>query len=149
MKTQLRLSLLILVVSLFFTGTAYANEQSIVGKWKTISDETNEPESIVQIFKKQGKYYGKIIELFRKPDEDPNPVCDKCQDDDPRKDKPIAGMEIIRDMIMDGNTYKDGTITDPDDGKTYDCKLWLKDNKLMVRGYVAFLFRTQSWYRVE
>ncbi len=149
MKNCSRLSLLILIVSMLFTGVALANGESIVGKWKTVNDVNNEPQSIVQIFEKQGKYYGKIIELFRKPGEDPYPVCDKCSDDDPRKDKPITGMEIIRDMVMKGDTFKNGTITDPDNGKIYDCKLWLKDNKLMVRGYVAFLYRTQYWYRVE
>ena len=43
-----------------------AQETSIVGKWKTIDDETNEPKTIVQIYERDGKYYGKIIELFRK-----------------------------------------------------------------------------------
>jgi len=126
-----------------------AGEKSITGKWKTIDDETGEPKSIVRIYKKKGKYYGKVKKLFRKPGEDPNPVCDKCADDDPRKDKPTKGMVIIKDMKKDGNEYSGGTILDPKNGKIYTCKLWLENGNLMVRGYIAFFFRTQTWHRVK
>ena len=34
--------------------------QTIFGKWKTIDDETGKEKSIVEIFEKQGKIYGKI-----------------------------------------------------------------------------------------
>ena len=49
-----------------------------------------------------------------------------------------------------GDEYKGGTILDPQKGKEYDCKIWLEEddtNKLNVRGYISFLFRTQNWYR--
>jgi len=132
----------------FITGS-FAQDTSIVGKWKTIDDETNEPKSIVQIYEKDGKYFGQIKELFRKPGEDPDPVCDKCPDDDPRKDQPTKGMIIIKDLVQAGDEYEDGTILDPKIGKIYTCKLWIEDGKLMVRGYIAFFFRTQTWHRVE
>ncbi|HNA34041.1 MAG TPA: DUF2147 domain-containing protein, partial [Flavobacteriales bacterium] len=64
-----------------------------------------------------------------------------------RKDQPVLGMEIIRDMVKDDDEWEDGTILDPENGKVYDCKLWLEDGKLMVRGYVAFFYRTQEWVR--
>jgi uncharacterized protein (DUF2147 family) len=128
---------------------SFAQDAPIVGKWKSIDEKTNEPKSIVNIFEKDGKYYGQIVELFRKPGENPDPVCDKCPDDDPRKDQPIKGMEIIRDMVEKGDKYTGGTIFDPKEGKQYSCKLWIKDGNLMVRGYVAFFFRTQTWLRVE
>ncbi|MBU1341133.1 MAG: DUF2147 domain-containing protein [Proteobacteria bacterium] len=132
-----------------FLASAFAQDTSIVGKWKTIDDKTNEPKSIVQIYEQDGKYFGQIKELFRKPGEDPDPVCDKCAADDPRKDQPTKGMIIIKDLVKDGDEYADGTILDPKDGKIYDCKLWVEADKLMVRGYIAFFFRTQTWHRVE
>ena len=60
-------------------------------------------------------------------------------------------MEIIKDLVPDGDEYADGTILDPKkgEGKIYTCKLWMEDGKLMVRGYIAFFFRTQTWHRVE
>jgi len=148
MKTCFRLSILASIFTLFMVCTAYA-QAPIVGKWKTIDDETNEPKSIVKIFEKDGKYFGTIVELFRKPGEEPNPVCDECDSDDDRKDKPVLGMEILRGLEQDGDEYDEGTILDPGDGKVYDCKLWVEEGNLMVRGYIAFFFRTQTWFKVE
>ena len=129
-------------------GSAMA-QAPIIGKWKTIDDETNEPKSIVEIFEKQGRYYGKIVKLFRKASENPNPICDKCDAKDPRKDQPIQGMEIIQDLKEDGDVYAKGTILDPKKGKTYKCKLWVEDNKLQVQGSFLFISRTQTWFPVN
>lgn len=123
-----------------------ASAQSIVGKWKTIDDETGKPRSVVQIEERDGLVYGRIIELFRSSDEDPDPVCDECPGD--RKGQKIIGMEIISGMQYDTEdaVYEDGEILDPESGSVYDCKLWVGDEgNLMVRGYVAFFFRTQTW----
>ena len=117
--------------------------QDIVGKWKTIDDATGKPKSVVEIFKKSdGKYYGKIVKLFNKPEND---NCVKCKDD--RKNKPLIGLEIIRSISKDGNEFSNGTITDPQVGKTYKCTITRDGNKLNVRGYVGFsaLGRTQTW----
>ena len=59
--------------------------------------------------------------------------------------KPIVGLEIIRDMKKDGDEYAGGDILDPENGKVYRCKIWVENGKLMVRGYIAFLYRTQTW----
>ena len=136
-------TILILIFS-FIGLNAYA-QNSVVGKWKTIDDETGKPKSIVELYEKDGKLFGKIVKLFREPNEDQDPKCDKCPDD--RKNKKVIGMEIIREMEKDGNEWTDGTILDPKKGKIYDCKLWLENGKLQVRGYIAFLFRTQTWHR--
>ncbi len=124
--------------------------QGVTGKWVTIDDETGDKKSMVEIFKKGDKLYGKILELYRKPHENQDPVCKDCEDD--RKDKRIIGMEIIRDMEYDDGEWDEGTICDPKNGKVYDCKLWVdEDNpdQLNVRGYIGFLFRTQYWKRVK
>lgn len=96
---------------------------------------------------KDGKAYGKIVKLFREPDEDQDPICDDCTDY--RKNQKVLGMTIITDMVLDDDEWEDGEILDPKNGKIYDCKLWVEDGKLMVRGYIAFFFRTQTWLRVE
>jgi uncharacterized protein (DUF2147 family) len=120
--------------------------QDIFGKWKTIDDNTGKARSIVEITKKDGKAYGKILKLFREPGEELDPICDECTDY--RKDKKVIGLTIITDMEKDGDEWDDGEILDPENGKIYDCKLWVEDGKLMVRGYVAFFFRTQTWHPV-
>jgi uncharacterized protein (DUF2147 family) len=36
-------------------------------------------------------------------------------------------------------------ILDPEDGKAYKAEVWAEGGKLKVRGYVGFLYRTQTW----
>jgi len=122
-------------------------QNDIVGKWKTIDDETGKKKSIVELYMKGDELSGKIIKLFPEPDEDPDPLCDECSDD--RKDQKVIGMEILRDMELDDDEWEEGTICDPKNGKVYDCKIWLENDQLKVRGYVAFFYRTQTWLRVK
>ncbi len=123
------------------------NNQNIVGKWKTVDDETGEAKSIVEVFQKaDGRYYGKISKLLIKPEND---KCVQCKDD--RKNQPLLGLEIIRGITKKGNEFSGGTITDPKNGKTYKCTITREGNKLLVRGYVGFslIGRTQTWQLVN
>ena len=123
--------------------------QNVIGKWKTIDDSTGEPRSIVDVFERGGKVYGKITKLFRNPGEDPDPLCDDCETDDPRYLKKIIGMEIIEGLIKDDQEYGGGNILDPENGKVYRCKIWVEDKQLKVRGYLGPFFRTQSWLKAD
>ncbi len=129
------------LLTCLFSLTLHA--QDIAGRWVTIDDNTGKRRSVVEITVKDGKASGRIVEIFDKTRMDK--TCDACTDD--RKGKKVLGMDIIRNMVKDGDEWEDGTIMDPDNGKIYSCKLWLEEGKLMVRGYVAFFFRTQSWVR--
>ncbi|WP_022668481.1 DUF2147 domain-containing protein [Desulfospira joergensenii] len=148
MKKMFKLCVYLVLFSFCIICSASA-KAPVEGKWKTIDDETNEPKSIVEIFEKDGKFYGKVVKLFRKPGEDPHPTCSKCPDDDPRKDQPTLGMEVIKGLEPDGDTYSGGTILDPKKGKIYACKIWVEEDKLKVRGSILFFYRTQTWHRME
>ncbi len=121
------------------------SQNSIVGKWMTIDDETNQPRSTVEIFERNGRYYGKVVSIIGSPEEDPDPICDKCASDDNRYKKKIIGMEILRDMKRSESEYTEGTILDPKNGKIYRCKIWIEDNNLKLRGYWGPFYRTQTW----
>lgn len=138
----------LLIVGTFFFATGFIQAQSVLGVWKSIDDETGAVKSLVEIYEKEGKVFGKIIEILDEETEDPNPICSNCKDD--RKDQPILGMDILRNLEVDGTEYVDGTICDPENGKVYDCKIWIdpaNPNTLMVRGYLYFIYRTQEWVR--
>lgn len=128
--------------------------QSPVGLWKTIDDETNKPKSLVRIYEQDGKLYGKVEKLFREPGEDPDPICDDCDEDDPRYNQRVIGMVILegleREKKGDDSSWEDGKILDPKNGKVYGCEVGFEsEDKLKVRGYIGFslLGRTQYWYR--
>ena len=131
---------------LFWTLLANA-QTSVLGKWKTVDDETGEEKSVIEIFERNGKVFGKIVKIFTQ--EDPDPICEECPADDPRHRKKIIGMEIIQNMEKVGNEYSQGSILDPQDGKIYRCKLWTEDENLKVRGYWGPFYRTQTWKKVH
>ena len=78
-------------------------------------------------------------------------MCSACEGE--RKDQPITGMVILRDLKKDDDEWTGGTILDPSNGKTYKCKIAVENGgkKLKVRGFVGMsLFgRTQHWVRAE
>jgi uncharacterized protein (DUF2147 family) len=136
-----------LILPLLLSTLLSHAQTSVLGKWKTVDEETNEEKSIIEIFERNGKVYGKIVKIFTQ--EDPDPVCDECPDDDPRYKKKIIGMEIIKDMEKDGNEYSKGNILDPQDGKIYRCRIWTEGDGLKVRGYWGPFYRTQTWKKVS
>lgn len=140
-----------LVFITFMIAASVIYAQEITGKWKTFDEETGKEKSIVELYMKNGKLYGKIVKLFKEPNEDQDPICKVCPDD--RKNKKTIGMEIIRALEKkDNEWYADYGILDPKNGKIYDCKMWIdpaKPDELQVRGYIAFLYRTQVWKRVK
>jgi uncharacterized protein (DUF2147 family) len=139
---------IVLVGTLISASTSFA--QTCSGKWITIDDETGKKKSIVELYKVDGKLYGKILYLFPREGREPNPKCTKCTDD--RKNKPLVGLQIVRNLKWDGEEWYGGTIVDPENGKVYTVKIWVDpDNpdKLNVRGYIGPFFRTQNWVRTD
>lgn len=138
----------IISFTILLLATLSIHAQDVTGKWKTIDDESGDAKSVVEIYKEDGKVYGKIVELINARREDPK--CTECPGKD--KGKPIKGLVIIRGLEKDGEEYSDGKILDPISGKLYKCYITLEEpDRLKVRGYVgiSLLGRTQYWSRVE
>ena len=118
-----------------------------VGEWKTFDDKTGQAKAIVQIYEQDGKVFGKIVQSFKPGAE--TRVCVPCTDE--RKDRPIIGLVIIRNMKRDGDEYTGGDILDPESGSVYHAKMHLEQGgtRLVVRGYIGFslLGRSQTWQR--
>jgi uncharacterized protein (DUF2147 family) len=131
-------------------GASTFAQTTPVGLWKTIDDSSGKERSLVRIGEVGGVLSGRIDKRLD-ADSKPTDVCDKCSDD--RKDKPLAGLEIIRGAKRtDGTAQWDGgRILDPDNGKVYRLRLTPLDGgkKLEVRGYIGPFFRNQQWIRVE
>lgn len=132
-------------LALMLISAAGYGQTSVLGKWKTIDDETGKEKSVVEIFEKEGSVYGKITRIFLEKGEDPDPLCLECDEEDDRYKKKIIGMEIIRNMKKAGTEWTEGTILDPNNGKVYRCKIWLEGKELKVRGYLGPFYRTQTW----
>ena len=148
LKSIIKVNLLLLFSLCSFS--AYA-EEAITGKWKTIDDKRKEPRSVIEIFENtNGTFSAKVDKVFPKAGEDPNPKCAKCPGD--KKDQPIIGMQVLSGLKKESdNKWTGGKILDPDNGKTYSCKIESIENgaKLKVRGFlgISLLGRTQIWER--
>ncbi|MBM3396589.1 MAG: DUF2147 domain-containing protein [Betaproteobacteria bacterium] len=126
--------------------------QSPAGLWRTIDDETNKERSLVRIVEVGGEFHAIVEKIFPQPGDDPDRLCKKCEGE--LKNKPVLGMRIMWGMKRKNDTKFDGgTILDPNNGKTYRCKLTLHEQgrKLEVRGYigVSLIGRSQIWWREE
>jgi uncharacterized protein (DUF2147 family) len=120
-----------------------------VGKWRTIDDHTGKVKSIVEIYSTtDGTLAAKVLQVLNS-DKGPNPICDACKGEN--HNKPITGMVIAWGLHREGDSWEDGKIMDPKNGRVYSAKMTPIDGgaKLDVRGYMGFslLGRTQTWIR--
>ena len=134
-------------------GAGIARAQATpVGVWKTI-DESKKEKSLIRITESGGVLTGKLEKLLD-PATAADVVCKECTDE--RKDKPVLGMTLIRNVRQsdgDKGVWDGGDILDPNNGKVYRVRLKPIDGgaKLEVRGYIGtpMLGRTQTWIRAE
>jgi uncharacterized protein (DUF2147 family) len=86
-----------------------------------------------------------VTELFRKPEQDPNPLCTKWPDG--QKDQPIIGLTILSGLTKNDDEWSGGDIRDPNNGKSYSCYIKVEEHgkKLPIRGDIDLsLFRPHS-----
>ncbi|MEP6883662.1 MAG: DUF2147 domain-containing protein [Gammaproteobacteria bacterium] len=126
-----------------------AGSQSPLGLWKTFDDKTGMPRALVRIYLQDEKYFGRIEQTFTPGAE--TRVCLMCKDD--RKNQPIIGLLIIRNITLRDGEYGGGDILDPESGSVYRCKFHLENDGsvLVVRGFIGFslLGRSQTWRRQD
>lgn len=145
MKDFRKILVLIFFISVNFSLYSQTSD-AIVGKWYN-----TEKDAQVEIYKEGGKFFGKVIWL-QNPDENGQPVKDKNNTDESKRDRPIIGLKLLHNFEYSGGTWENGTIYDPKNGKTYSCIIKKKDNKtLEVRGYVgiSLIGRTVEWTKAE
>ncbi len=139
-------SVLILV---FFSVILFSEESDLIcGKWLTENDK-----SVVEIYKKDQNYYGKIIWLKESTDENGKATTDTKNPKEGLRNKPLVNLVILSNLAYQGkNKWSGGKIYDPKNGKTYDVKLALSSkDRIELRGFigVSLIGRTSYWTRVE
>lgn len=149
MRTLSRIFVIYVLAWIAMTPAAIsaATAASPVGEWKTFDDKTGLPRAIVRIYEEHGRLFGRIEQTFTPGGE--HRVCVPCTDE--RKNQPIVGLVIIRNLKPDGDEFTGGDILDPESGSVYRCKMHLDGagSRLVLRGYIGFslLGRTQTWQR--
>jgi len=138
---------LILLTVVAVSINAKAQTDKIEGLWYN-----DVKTAKIQISKESnGKFYGKVVWL-KEPLKDGKPKVDEMNSDEKLRSRPRLGLPVLADFVKDGdNKYSGGTIYDPNNGKTYSCKMTYKGKTLDIRGYIGIsLFgRTTTWSRAE
>lgn len=134
------LSTILIVFAIVVSAQNKAND--ILGYYMSPSGK-----SILKIYEMNGKYYGKPV-WMKEPEQ-----LDSKNPDVSKRNQKVFGSNAIRDFVFNGkDTWEKGHIYDPNNGKTYDCKI-TRDEKgnLNVRGYIgiSLIGRTEYFVKVD
>ncbi|MFD2935693.1 DUF2147 domain-containing protein [Spirosoma flavum] len=142
--------LLLVCISLSSLAPKADDPDALLGKWLS-SKKRNQ----VHIYKQGTKYFGKLVWMLEPNDPTTNkPKLDKENPDEKLRSRPLMQVVLVTNLTYKGNNvWGDGEIYNPEDGKTYNCEVTLKDaNSIDLRGYVmgiSFLGKSKTWTRVK
>ncbi|GAB6196759.1 DUF2147 domain-containing protein [Lysobacter xanthus] len=126
---------------------AGAADNSPVGRWKTLDDETGKVMTIAEVYTAQnGKLAAKIVEAV----DASAATCTKCDGKD--KNKSTVGMPILWNLKPVNGGWGDGEGFKPSAGmkfKAKSVKLVDGGKKLEVTGCKFVICKTATWVRAN
>ncbi|MFP4543072.1 MAG: DUF2147 domain-containing protein [Bacteroidota bacterium] len=130
-------------VLIILTLSAQDNEgDKIIGKWFSHNNDF-----VTDIYKKDGKYHGKIIWL-REPLKDGRPRIDENNREFGKKTRKLLNLEIISDLKYNGNgDYNAGIFYNIERGAKAKMTAELKNDKLLIHATTGFFRRNFEWKR--
>ncbi|MEO0628577.1 MAG: DUF2147 domain-containing protein [Bacteroidota bacterium] len=136
---------LFVVSFLYFTFGSIHAQSEILGRWLTA-----EKDAHIEIYKNGEEYEGKIVWLDEPTRPDGSIPRDDNNPDESLRERPIMNMVMLSGFTYSRGQYRNGSIYDARNGKTYNSKMWLDDNNtLMMRGYLGPFYRTVELTRVQ
>lgn len=142
---------IILFATIFLIVVPFSFSQSdkVIGIWLS-----EEKDGKVEIFKKDGKYYGKLVWIDSANYVNGQPKKDVNNPNPKYRTRSVLNIELLKNFSYDSDDkeWTDGEIYDPKNGSTYSCYMWFEDNdysKLNIRGYIglSIIGRTTVWTR--
>ncbi|MEX1056785.1 MAG: DUF2147 domain-containing protein, partial [Natronospirillum sp.] len=93
------------------------------GVWRTIDDDTGEARSLVEITVVNDELRGHILEILHSDLPEDEWFCTACSGD--KQGQPFVGLRILEGLAWSERhgDWRDGTITDPSNGRDYKALL--------------------------
>jgi uncharacterized protein (DUF2147 family) len=140
--------LIVLITAMFLSLPVFSQTvaaDAVLGTWLTASGKVK-----VMIYKEGNVYNGKIVWLKNPTYEDGKVKVDKNNPDKAKQSAPLLGLNMLKGFVFDDGEWEDGTIYDPENGKTYSCTIKFRRGMLDLRGYIgiSLIGRTQTWYKI-
>jgi uncharacterized protein (DUF2147 family) len=106
----------------------------LAGDW-VVSEKT----AVITFFADGSTFYGMTSWMKRPKDENGNLRTDIHNPDATKRSQPLLGALLCKNFVYKGDgVWSDGTIYDSRSGRTYNCKITMKDiNTITLRGYVG------------
>jgi len=146
---------LLILTSAAAIPASAAGPDGILGTWLNQAKDAK-----IDVFQCGNDYCGKIV-WMKEPDYPPGskngtpgtPRLDRFNPDLAKRSTPIMGLQIMSGFqFAGGKVWNNGTIYDPDTGKTYSSKATLvSPQELDLRGFVgvSMFGRTEKWTRAK
>ncbi|GAA5010113.1 DUF2147 domain-containing protein [Pseudoluteimonas lycopersici] len=137
----------VLAVASFATSLAMAQSNPLIGKWKTLDDESGKPMTISEIYMaKNGKLAARITENLGLPE-----TCTGCSGE--YHNKPFVGIVTLWNLSPTSNgKWGNGNGYKPSEDRHFKVKsVELIDNgeRVQVTGCVLFICKKAEWVRVH
>lgn len=117
-------------------------QEGISGTWLT-----HEENSKVEIYEKDGLYFGKIVGLERTTDKWGNTITDRKNPDKSKRNRPLLGIETLTGLEYEDGVWK-GKLYIPKKGWTADVELRQdRAEELELRVSIMGRTRTLVWTR--
>lgn len=135
-----------IITFLFISASSFAQDIT-QGTWFN-----EEKTGKIQFFKQGDKINGKIV-WIKEPNENGKPRMDKENPDLKLRTRPLVGLTNLKNFKVSGKgTWDDGEVYDPNNGKTYSCKMTLvSPTQLDIRGYIgiSIIGRTSKFTKAD
>jgi uncharacterized protein (DUF2147 family) len=141
MKTKFKI--LLIMIFLGISALNGFSQHNLFGSYWLTQDK----EAKIKFDTINGLVFGKIVWLKSPYDNNGNPVKDNNNPNKLQKNRELMGLSILKNLEFNGKEWINGTLYDPTDGGTYKCKMWFENGNLKVRGYLGFLYETETWIK--
>ncbi|MDQ1856986.1 DUF2147 domain-containing protein [Chryseobacterium sp. WLY505] len=138
---------LIIVMLAMFVSTYAQSEKAIVGNW-----ESDKKDVRIEILKEGDTYSGNY--LWGKDIVEKDGITSKKDIKNPDvklRSRNVVGIKSLTGLVWNGKEYVNGKIYNAPSGDTYSCKIWIKNDKLYLRGYLglSLLGQTATFHKYK